>query len=104
MKKKIQRNRRQNKLAYARGSRAATSVVMGQIVDRKLEPAEGLRLLVVFASTLDSMLSRKDIGPPFLSRAMATALNASGIENYETAFAAIAANVGKRFNGTDTDC
>lgn len=73
--------------SYARACKVSAELLLTQILARKLDAEQGMHLLTLYALELDSMLRRKDREPPFISRAMARALDLAGIENYETALA-----------------
>ncbi len=73
--------------SYVRGCKASVDILLKQVLSRKLEHGQAMYLLTVFSIHLEAMIKRKDSEPPFISRAMAKALEQAGIEDYETALA-----------------
>lgn len=70
---------------YCRGASSALQMLIKIALEKNMPPDEAMSLAVCFGNTIEVMRKKNDRLPPFLSRAMAKALEKMGIEGYETA-------------------
>ena len=80
---KIQKRKRKH---YAAGASFSIGMLWQEVTERQLSPQDTASLLACFAHVLDMMRSSYDTTAPFLTRAMASALNMASMEDYDSAY------------------